>query len=133
VQTSQNWGTIMLVSDASIQNSKQSGFAWVITHNNMTLWKGLGVAPGPAEDIYSGQAKAFGLIAGLTFLRHYVASYKPTHFKAMPLHCHCNNLGMITNVTALLTPSITQPNDTTNNDWDVYVAIRTLALTCHPL
>jgi len=70
LQTSRNKGVITLVSDTSVQNSKQSGFAWVITHKATTLWKGVGVAPGPAEDIYLGQAEAFGLIAGLTFLQH---------------------------------------------------------------
>jgi len=106
LQTSLNHGAITLVSDASVQNSKQSRFAWVITHKAMKLWKGVGVAPGPAEDIYLGRAEAFGLIAGLTFLQHYIKSYEPISFQATPLCCYCNNLGVITNVTALLTPSI---------------------------
>jgi len=80
LQTSLNHGAIILVSDASVQNSKQSSFAWVITHKAMTLWKGIGVAPGPADDIYSGRAEAFGLIAGLTFL--HVKSYEPISFQA---------------------------------------------------
>jgi len=123
----------MLVSDASIQNSKQSRFAWVITHNNTKLWQGVGIAPGPADDIYLGQAEVFGLIAGLTFLCSYIASYESSTFKATPLCCYCNNKGVITNVTTLLTPLTTQPNDTTNDDWDVYVAITKLALECYPL
>jgi len=116
-----------------VQNSKQSGFAWVINHKDTKLWQGVGVAPGPVADIYSGRAKAFGLIAGLTFLQHYVASYEPSHFKATPLCCYCDNLGVVTNITALLTPPITRPNDTMNDDWDVYMAISKLAWECYPL
>jgi len=133
LQASQNQGTIMLVSDASVQKTKQSGFAWVISHNDVTLWKGAGLAPGLAEDIYSGRAKASGLIAGLTFLKHYVSSYEHTCFKATLLCCYCNNLGVITNISALLKPLIMRPNDTTNDNWDVYMAIQTLALDCYPL
>jgi len=47
-------GLISLVSDASVQKNKQSGFAWVITNKNTTIWKGVGLAPGNAEDTYSG-------------------------------------------------------------------------------
>jgi len=59
-----NQGLILLVSDASVQKTKQSGFAWVITNKTITLWKGVGLAPGNAEDMYSGRAEAFGLMAG---------------------------------------------------------------------
>jgi len=31
--------TISLVSDASVQKSKHSGFAWVLNHNDQVLWK----------------------------------------------------------------------------------------------
>jgi len=133
LKTSHNYGTITLVSDASVQNSKQSGFAWVITHKAMTLWKGVGVAPGPTDDIYSGRAKAFGLITSLTFLQHYVQSYKPTSFKATSLCCYCDNLCIINNITALLAPTIQRPNDTTADDWDVYITLQHLASECYPL
>jgi len=59
---------ITLVSDASVQKTKQSGFAWIITHGARHLWSGIGLAPGPAEDMYSGRAEAFGVLAGLLFL-----------------------------------------------------------------
>jgi len=104
LQTSLNHRVITLVSDASVLNSKQNGFAWVITHKTMKLWKVVGVAPGPAEDIYSGRAEAFGLIMGLTFLQHYVKSYGPTNFHNTPLCCYCNNLGVITMSLPFLVP-----------------------------
>ena len=46
--------TISVISDASVQKSKQSGFAWTIAHGPRPLWKGVGVAPGTEEDLYSG-------------------------------------------------------------------------------
>jgi len=45
--------TIMLVSDASVLKDKQSSFAWVIAKDKCTLWKGVGLAPGSADNIYS--------------------------------------------------------------------------------
>jgi len=125
--------TISVISDASVQKSKQSGFAWTIANGSRTLWRGVGVAPGMEDDLYSGRAEAFGLIASLTFLSHYVASYGPENFNTSKLDCFCDNLGVITNVTKLLTPDTTKPNDTTNDDWDVYTTISTLALQCSPL
>jgi len=53
---------LILVSDTSVQ---KSSFAWILTKDTTTLWKGIGLAPSPAEDIYSSWAKAFGVLAGL--------------------------------------------------------------------
>jgi len=94
------------------------------------LWQGLGLAPGHEEDIYSGRAKAFGLLAGLIFLNHYMESYDHGHFCETLLHCFCNNMGVLTHVTDLLKPSTLHPNKTTNDDQDVYLAISTLVLQC---
>jgi len=47
-------------------------------------------------------------------------------------NCFCDNLGVITNVTILLTPAILWPNDTTSNDHNVYVAISNLVMACSP-
>jgi len=64
--------------------NKQSSFAWLIMHDTTTLWKGVGLAPGTADDIHSGQAVAFGLLAGLLFLQHYIKSYDPSQFTDSP-------------------------------------------------
>ncbi len=125
--------TISLISDASVQKTKQSGFAWIIAQGQCPLWRGTGLAPGPAEDIYSGRAEAFGLLAGLTFLHHYINSYEPKNFQTAPLNCYCDNAGVITNVKAQMTPSTIRPNDTTGNDRDLYLAISTMARRCTPL
>ncbi len=71
-------GLLSLVSDASVQKTKQSGFAWVITNKHTTLWRGVGLAPGHAEDMYSGRAEAFGLLAGLLFVQSYLSYYNRT-------------------------------------------------------
>jgi len=68
-------GLLSLVSDASVQKTKQSGFAWVITNKYTTIWRGVGLAPGHAEDLYSGWAEAFGLLAGLLFVQSYLSYY----------------------------------------------------------
>jgi len=60
--------TISLVSEASVQKNKQSGFAWVLNHDDHMLWNGAGLAPGPTEDIYSGRVEAFGMLTGLLFV-----------------------------------------------------------------
>ena len=54
------------------------------------------------EDLYSGWAKAFGLLASLTFLRHYLESYGKDQFTNSKLDCFCDNIGIITNVELLL-------------------------------
>jgi len=100
---SQNIFPLLLVSDASVQKNKQSSFAWIITHKTTILWKGVGLAPGNAEDIYSGRAEAFGLLAGLLFIQHYIESYEPRQFNDSPLTCFCDNVGVITNVSELMT------------------------------
>jgi len=114
---------IILVSDASVQKNKQSSFAWVLTCQETTLWKGIGLTPGHTEDIYSGRAEAFGVLAGLLFLQHYITSYDLTQFTDSPLTCFCDNAGVINNVNDLLSIMITRPYNSTNDDQDVYLAI----------
>jgi len=75
---------ILLVSNASVQKNKQSSFAWILSHDTTTLWKGVGLAPGTTEDIYSGRAEAFGLLAGLLFIQHYIESYDSSQFTDSP-------------------------------------------------
>ncbi len=133
LRANQASGIISLVSDASVQKSKQSGFAWILAHGPCPLWRGVGLAPGPAANIYSGRAEAFGLLAGLMFLHHYIQSYEPQRFHANQLQCYCDNNGVITNVQNMLTPLHLRPNDTTADDWDLYLAISNMARRCTPL
>jgi len=85
------------------------------------------------DDLYSGQAEAFGLLTSLIFLRHYLASYGQEQFTTSKLDCFCNNIDVITNVDILLAPAKPKPNDTTSDDRDIYIAISTLVLQCSPL
>jgi len=102
----------MLVSDVSVQK-KQSGFAWVINHGDTTIWTGVGLALGDAEDMYSSRAEAFRVLAGLIFFSYYTLCYQPTAYKGTSLHCFCDNLGNITNITEIWQCHTPRPNDTT--------------------
>jgi len=123
-------GLLSLVSDASVQKNKQSGFAWVITNKNTTMWRGVGLAPGHAEDMYSGWAEAFGLLAGLLFIQSYLSYYSWSHNKGARLQCFCDNQGIISNINSMLDTTMTQPNNATNDDYDVYRAICNTVKLC---
>jgi len=128
----QNWAPILIVSDASVQKMKQSGFAWVIVQNNRSLWKGVGLVPGMADDMYSRCAEAFGLLAALLFLAHYIESFSPQEFKESPINCFCDNIGVITRTNEKLSATILRPNNVTTDDTDVYMALNTTIRWCHP-
>jgi len=69
---------IILISNASVQKYGNSGLAWVIDHDATPIWSGMGMVPGPAgEDMYSGQAEAFRILAATIFLQYYRACYNP--------------------------------------------------------
>jgi len=124
---------ILLLSDAMVQKKKQSGFAWVISHHAQPLWKGIGLALGHVSEIYSRRAEAFGLLAGLTFLQYYISCYGHKTFIASPIQCFCHNMGVTTNVTALIQPQLLQPNATMKNDDDVYLTISKIVKQCAPM
>jgi len=115
-----------------VQKTKQSGFAWVIAHDDRSLWKGVGLAPGTANDMYSGRAEAFGLLAALLFLAHYVESFDPQDFQDSPINCYCDNIGIITQTTEKISTTIVCPNDMTANDSDVYTALESSIQRCSP-
>jgi len=123
---------IMLVSDASVQKLGHSGFAWIIAHKMTQLWWGQGLAPGPIEDMHSGWAKAFGILAALTFIQYYLSCYNMVP-EAMTKICFCDNLSIITNITTCQADEITHPNDATNDDRDLILAINDIVDRCHPL
>jgi len=120
--------TLILVSDASVQKDGQSGFAWILAHHHATLWRGSGLAPGPAEDMHSGRAEAFGILAASQFLAYYVSCYD-VQLPVTTIKCYCDNLGDITTLCTMQTETIPRPNDTTNDDRDVFMAI--MAITEH--
>jgi len=123
---------IMMVSDASVQKSGHSGFAWIIVHNETQLWHSQGLAPGPAEDMHSGRAKAYGILAALIFIQHYLSCYPPV-LASTTLTFYCDNLGVITNINSFWEEITLRPNDTTEDDRDLIIAISAVADRCHPL
>jgi len=120
---------IIIVSDASVQKNGHSGFAWVIAKEADLVWRGLGLAPGPVEDIYSGRAEAYGILTAIIFLQYYLAAYD-TRIPVTTINCFCDNMGILNNMNALQDTSITRPNDTTNDDQDIYLAIDAAARQC---
>jgi len=123
---------ITLVSDASVQKDGHSRFAWVIAKEAQPLWRGMGLAPGPADDMYSGRAEAFGVLAAILFLQYYLSCYPPD-IPQSDLTCYCDNLGVITNLTELQNETMVRPNDTTCDDRDIYMAITEASTRCSPI
>jgi len=120
------------VSNALVQKSGNSRFAWIIAHETTQLWWGQGLAPGPAEDMHSGWAEAFGLLATLMFIQHYLSCYDPLPDVAT-MKCFCDNLGVITNILAFHANEISCPNNTTNDNCDLIPAINDVVTKCQPL
>jgi len=52
-------------------------------------------------------------------------------FPPTTIQCFCDNVGIITNLTALHSDAVICPNDTTNNDHDIYLAIDEAAHKCN--
>jgi len=75
------------------------------------------------DNMYSGRAEAFGLLAALLFLAHYVDSFGPHQFQDSPINCYCDNIGVITRTTEQLETKLIQPNEMTADDSDVYAAL----------
>jgi len=107
----------------------QSGFAWVIAQELTLLWHGMGLAPGPADDMYSGQAKAFGLLLAIIFLTSYILSFA-TQIPSTTVDCFCDNLGIITTLTQLQETTIVCPNNMTADDRDIFLEITATAARC---
>jgi len=91
------------------------------------------LALGCTKDMYSGRVEAFRLLAALIFLQYYIQSYSPTQFSDSSINCFCENLGIITIINDMMTPTIIQLSDTTNDDRDVYLAINDVIKQCTPL
>ena len=83
-------------------------------------------------NMYSGRAKAFGLFVALSFLQYYLSCYSPLQQK-QKVSCICDNSGVITSLTTLQTTINVHPNDTTTDDWDIFLAIHKAAIQCQML
>jgi len=47
--------------------------------------------------------------------------------------CYCDNSGVVTNLMSMKKGGVCRPNDTTNDDHDMYAAITATANRCSPL
>jgi len=121
--------SIILVSDASVQKSGQSGFAWVIANKTTPIWRGMGLAPGPVDDMHSGRAEAFGLLAAFIFLEYYLSCFDH-QVPPTKIRCFCDNLGVITTLTNMQDTTIARPNDTTADDRDIFLEIMATVSRC---
>jgi len=83
--------------------------------------------------MHSGRAEAFGVLAALLFLRHYIQSFGNQVFSATTIKGYCDNSGVVTTITDISNSTITRPNDTTNDDRDVYLAIHEAIMACKPI
>jgi len=124
--------SLIIVSDASVQKDGQSGFAWVIAQEAQPLWRGMGLAPGPVDDMYSGRAEAFGVLAAILFLQYYISCFPPD-IHPLTIRCFCDNMGVITNLREMQQETIIRPNDTTADDRDIYLAILAATKRCSPI
>jgi len=92
----------------------------------------MGLAPGPVDDMYLGCTEDFGLLEAITFLAYYFSCYDH-QIPPMTLNCFCDNLGVITMLTNMQQDVITQPNDTTMDDCNLYLEISAATTQCHNL
>ncbi len=83
--------------------------------------------------MYSGRAEAFGVLAGLLFLQYYISCFTPETYHGAKFQCHCDNQGILTNVTEMRSSAIKRPNDTTSNNFDLYAAICQAASHSQPV
>ncbi len=112
--------TLIISSDASVDAAKHSCCAWSI-YGEVTIWQGKGIVPGNCDDTYSGRSEAFGLLAALMFLQHYLNQFPLTQpARRTQITVYCDNGGTITNATAHSQQYKLFPNQTIADDYDVY-------------
>jgi len=120
---------LMMVSNACIQKNSNSGFALVLANDHLTIWHGTGHAPSPEGDICSSRAEAYGLLVAITFVTYYISCYdNPVPLTS--LTCYCDNIRMINTLISMQLSETIQPNDTTNNECDLYLEIIAQVAQC---
>jgi len=114
-------GSLLVVSDASLNSQQQSAFSWVISTTTQVLWTGGGTVPGSQRDVHSGRAEGFGLLAAFSFLEQYLSHLPATPLASPPqIEGYCNNSGLIQQVTKMLTNHIPNPSWAIAYDYDLH-------------
>jgi len=73
-----------------------------------------------------GRVEAYGLLVAITFLSYYVTCYDE-QLPPTTINCFCDNAGIITNLCDQQSGQKSQPNDTTNDNSDIYMEIHQTA------
>jgi len=124
--------TLIACSDASVDTANFSTFSWLL-YGDRVLWQGEGIIPDLVEDVYSGQSKAFGVLTLLRFLSNYLSNYPNAYPTTPALTVYCNNQGVLDRIHRLPANKPLQSRDTTANDYDVYIAIRSALININPV
>jgi len=92
----------------------------------------MGLAPSLADDMYSGRAEAFRLLAAIIFLTSYISTFA-TPIPPTNVDCFCDNLGIITMLTNLQETKTAHPNDMITDDHDIFLEITATVAWCPSL
>jgi len=125
IKTLQQGRTVFIVSDASVNHCGHATMAWII-HSKSKLWSGEGIVPGPIHDMYSGLAKAYGVLTALSFLQNYANKFLQTISEKSQVYICCDNLGVITRVNNE-TNHIATSNQALQDEYGVYLSIKQIA------
>jgi hypothetical protein len=111
-----------MVSDGDADHFQGSA-GWVIAVGNRRIIQGQ--CPVPGFDPQSYRAEGYGMIGGLLFLRH-LCLYCG-HFQLLPLHkMYCDNLGLVTKVSKLLSFRLAPTQAALHSEFDVLATIHDL-------
>jgi len=113
-------GTLLIVSNASLNAQQWSAFSWAISSTNSELWTGGGTSPETQHDVHSGRTKGYGLLAALTFFEKYLQAME-TCIPPQPATIlgYCDNSGLIQQVMSLQTNQILNPSLAITNNYDL--------------
>ncbi len=123
---------ISIVSDASMNAASNSCFAWEIT-TTTSEWTGTGPVPGLADDNHIGRAEAYGVLAALQFLHHYLTHYPTDYSQVKWIKVFCNNCGVIQCTQQLLAPNLQYPRDSIQGDYNLYATIAHIIINLNPI
>jgi len=76
-------------------------------------------------------AEAFGIYTALSFLLHYTQLYPLTIHNTQPISIHCNNLGVIEQISN--TTSIQYPRDAIHDNYPIFREIETQIQQLYPI
>ena len=125
-------GPIYIGSDATMDGTKDSTFHWTVALYSRgiqtKLWSGNGPVSGPASQAHTGRSEGYGTLSALRFLYHFITYYgikvNPAVQPSTGLY-FCDNQGVITWVTELLSLKYPAPALAIRDDYDLYIQIKT--------